>query len=51
MRESLIAAYLDYLNNYLTVARYASDNGLTEEQAGALINLARHVFNSAHPGA
>ena len=50
-RQSLIALYLDYLNNYVTVERYAECNGLTVEQAQSLITLGRHVFNSEHPEA
>lgn len=48
MRDTLIAAYLDYVNNYLTVATYAEHNGLTEAQAQTLIDLARTVANSPH---
>ena len=51
MRETLIAVYLDYWNNYLTVEKYAEHNGLTEEQAYKLIDLARDVFSSDHPEA
>ena len=51
MRETLIAVYLDFRNNYLTVKTYAERNGLTEEQADKLIDLARDVFNSDHPEA
>jgi hypothetical protein len=50
-RQSLITLYLDYLNNYVTVERYAECNGLTVEQAHSLITLGRHVFNSDHPEA
>lgn len=49
MREQLIAAYLDFLNNYLTVEKYAEHNGLSNEHAHSLIVLARSVFNSQHP--
>ena len=51
MRETLIAVYLDFRNNYLTVEKYAEHNGLREEQAYKLIDLARDVFNSDHPEA
>lgn len=51
MRETLIAAYLDFRNNYLTVEKYAEHNGLTEEQAYKLIDLAKQVFESEHPDA
>jgi deoxyribodipyrimidine photolyase-like uncharacterized protein len=48
-REYLRALYISFLNDYLTVARFAEDNGLTEEQGKALIDLARDVYNSKHP--
>lgn len=51
MRDVLIQAYLDYWNNYLTVEKYADHNGLSVDQASALINLARQVFDSQHPEA
>jgi hypothetical protein len=51
MRDTLINVYLDFVNNYLTVAKYAEHQGLTEAQGEALIKLAREVFNSSHPEA
>lgn len=42
--DNLIAMYLDYVNDYLTVSRYADNNGLTYEEAKALIDLARKVY-------
>ena len=43
MRDTLIAAYMDYFNNYLSVQRYSEVNGLTDEEGEALIDLARRV--------
>ena len=40
---ALIAIYLDYFNNYLSVVYYAECNGLTLEQGRRLISLAREV--------
>lgn len=51
MRETLINAYLDYVNNYLTIEKYAEHNGLTPEQARALLDVARAVYGSKHPDA
>lgn len=51
MRQILINAYLDYVNNYLTFAKYGEHNGLTEEQATRFLVLAREVYNSQHPDA
>jgi hypothetical protein len=49
MRETLINAYLDFRNNYLTVEKYAEHNGLHVQAARVLLDLAREVFNSKHP--
>jgi hypothetical protein len=51
MRQTLIAAFLDYTNNYLTIGVYAEHNGLTVDQAILLLRLARSVFESKHPDA
>lgn len=51
MRQILIDCYLDYLNDYLTPACYAEDNGLTVAQAEILIDLARDIARSLHPEA
>lgn len=51
MRNQLIDIYLDYWNNYLTCERYAECNGLHVNEAQALIDLAREVYNSNHPEA
>lgn len=50
-RALLIDIADDFQNNYLTPARYAERNGLTESQAIALLELAREVRNAPHPEA
>ena len=50
-REQLIDEYLDFVNNYLTVALFAEHRGLTEGQARPLLGLAQMVLNSPHPEA
>lgn len=50
-REQLKAVYLDWLNNFLTIECFAEYYGLTDNQADALINLAREVYNNPHPEA
>jgi hypothetical protein len=40
---------LEWRNDFLTVERFSEYHGLTTEQGGALIDLARSVFNSPHP--
>jgi len=37
----LIDDYLDYFNNYLTIAKYAEDRGLTLEQGQDLVLLGK----------
>ena len=37
--------YLDYVNNFLTVARFAEYYGITEKKANAIINKQRTVNN------
>jgi hypothetical protein len=46
MRDTLINTYLDYINNYLTISKFAEDNKLTELQSAALIALSKTVFES-----
>lgn len=51
LRNTLIAAYLDYVNNYLTSQRYAEGNGLTEQEAIEFLGLCRTVCSHPHPEA
>ena len=39
MKEQIIAAYLDWVNNYLMRDKFAKDYGITIEQAEQLIAL------------
>jgi hypothetical protein len=48
-RECLIAVYLDWKNNFLTLAGFAEHYGLHDDEAYALINLARACFENPHP--
>lgn len=49
MRDALIATWLDFRNNYLTIARYAEHNGLTEYEAEQLLKIAALVSSHDHP--
>lgn len=51
MRQTLINAYLDYRNNYLTIEKYAEHNGLTINEAERLMQLAQEIINHPHPDA
>ena len=44
--DTVQAFYLDYVNDYLTVAAIANDNGLTVEQAQTLIDTGREVHEA-----
>ena len=50
-RNQLIAMYLDYRNNYVTVARWAEACGLTEQEGADLLTILRSIFNGQHPDA
>ena len=44
--DKLRAAYLDYVNNYISLACYASRNGLTVKQAETLVRLGKECHAS-----
>lgn len=50
-RDYFIAQYIEFLNDYLTVANFAEHRGLTEEQGRQLIELGKSVYYSEHPDA
>ena len=50
-RAQLCAIYLQWVNDFLSVARFAEYHEITEAQADALITLARDIFNTDHPEA
>ena len=41
----LISFYLDWINNYLTPKKMASDYSITEKEANKRINNGRKLFN------
>ncbi len=50
-RDYLTALYLEYVNNYLTVALFAEYHGMSEADMTALLDIARIVAQSPHPDA
>lgn len=48
-REQAKEIYLDWINNYLTIATYADHHGLSEREATRLIDLVRDIYNTKHP--
>ena len=49
IRQNLIAIYLDFFYNFLTVDFFAEYYGLTADQAFKLLEVARSVLESNHP--
>ena len=45
LREVLEEAYLDYLNNYLTLNEYAEHNNISREFALSIIEMGSKIHN------
>ncbi|MGZ8432795.1 MAG: hypothetical protein ACXWYM_00425 [Candidatus Binatia bacterium] len=50
-RKLLCDLYLDRINNYISAPKFAEHHGLTEDQAWALLGIAKGVYESKHPEA
>ena len=50
-REQLSKDYLDWVNNYLTIEKFAEHRGLRVSEAVILIKLAQSCFELNHPEA
>jgi hypothetical protein len=50
-RTALESLYLDWVNNFVSMERFAEWHGLTLEQAREVIDIASKIFNSPHPEA
>ena len=48
-RQTLLDLYLDWVNNYLTIAVFAEHRGLTVTEATALLRVAKSCFENNHP--
>ena len=48
-REQLEEVYLEWSNDYATIERYAEHKGLHVDEATALIDLVRKVYNTPKP--
>ena len=48
-RETLSALYLDWVNNYLTIEKFAEHHGLFVGEAQALLKVAQDCFENNHP--
>ena len=49
IREYLSGIYLDWKNNYVSIATFSDNYGLYEDETVLLIELSRKVFNQKHP--
>jgi len=47
-RYKLNEIYLDYLNNYLTIEKFAEHNGITTGMARELISIGRYIHEGNH---
>lgn len=45
MKVFLMEYYLDYVNNYLTVEKFAEDNGITKTEAKTIIRIGKKYNN------
>jgi hypothetical protein len=48
-RETLAAVYLDWVNNYLTIEKFAEHKGLYIDEAKTLLSVAKQCFEKDHP--
>ncbi len=48
-RTVLTEYYLDFVNNYISLVKFAEHNGLTGKQAEDLLRVAKAVFETKHP--
>ena len=46
IREELIAVYLDWINNFVTILAFADYYGLSEEESKKVIELGRKLYES-----
>ena len=49
VRDYILEIYVDWVNNYLSIEKFAEHNGLTNEQAKQFLGLAQSIFDSKHP--
>lgn len=49
VRQYILAVNEDYINNYLTVEKFAEHNGLLKNEAIEFLELADKISNHKHP--
>jgi hypothetical protein len=50
-REQLAEIYIEWVNDYCTIEKYAENNGLTLLEAQTLLAIARSCHYNPHPEA
>ena len=50
-REDFLNEYLDWLNNYLSIDKFAEHRGLTVPEAETYLKLCKSCFDNLHPEA
>ncbi len=45
IKEKIVIAYLDYVNNFLTVSKFAEHHEITEAEASIIIDAGRELNN------
>lgn len=48
-RRALFELYLDWVNNYLTIEKFAEHHGLYVHEAEMLVQVAQSCFENNHP--
>lgn len=51
MRKTMHEIYLSWINDFLTIERFAEHHGLYVDEAQALVDLAQLIFERQHPEA
>ena len=44
--DHFIKIYLDFINNYLTIAKFAEHNCISEDHAREVLTLAKHYYEN-----
>jgi hypothetical protein len=50
-RETLAALYLEWVNDYVSLATFAEHKGLTKHEALILLEVCKSCFENQHPEA
>lgn len=51
MREKLAEWYLDYVNNFISLDKFAEHHGISRDQAEQVVKLGKEIHETPHPEA